>query len=113
MLINNKELFDPIKDKMIQRIKILKNIYGHTFDLTDHNKAIYKGSRWQNDERIFYLFCEELLKMFSKELNNKVEKDKLLNYINSLNQQEIDKLLLNAIIETAQCDYYYKFEKEW
>jgi hypothetical protein len=98
---------DPLIDEILERIDLLRDIIGRTFDYSDHKKGMYQGSIWINEERIFSIFQKNILKYYE------IDEQKFLDKIIDMDQQEIDVFLINAIKDAAKADYFLKYEKEW
>lgn len=114
MLAHNNEIFKPIKEQSLKRISKLKEIIGKTFSNPDHNKNLMKGSRWNEDDRIFYIFCGDVIEKVSKERNvQKVSEEEAFKELLAMDQQEIDLLLIAAMKDAAHSDYWYRYEKDW
>jgi hypothetical protein len=109
-LIHDNNEFNSIKPQIVERIRLLRNVYDIAFDKYDHDKQIMKGSRWADDNDIFYTFCGNLIEKLSKEKRVfKLSKKETLNEINKMNQQDIDCYVLDAIIERGTIDYFYRY----
>ena len=109
MIIFDYEQFDQEKVYLlIGRIKNTKSLYDN--DLNPHWSE--KGRRYYDDERISRMVLGYILeKTADKPFKFNIEKanSKFL----SMDTHEIDPYIKKAVIEAAEADYYYTYEKEW
>ena len=89
---------------LIQEIRNTK--YRYDSDLSDES-TYFKGSRYKDDERI----ARMILGFIYEECGY----DALIANIKfvSMNLFEIETYIKKAVLESASCDYYYSFEKEY
>lgn len=118
MLIHDNSIFDPIRDEGIKRIILLKKYIGKTIgdDGFQNKGSLLKGYRWNDNDRIFYTACGMAIQHVNKEAGNvyyEKNEEGALEYMQSLNQQELDQYYINAMLDAASCDYYYTYEKDW
>lgn len=117
MLIHDNSVFDAIRKESIERIKILKPIIGNTFEDTDKDKMLEKGSRWRDEDRIFYTACGDVMEHISKtenrNFNNRASEKEALDFMKMSDQQELDQFFIHAMLDAAGSDYWYHYEKEY
>lgn len=110
-------IFDSIKDTTIERIKKLRELLNLNFVSPDHMKMLMSGSRFNSNDTIFDAFVQNVKERLTKEKGLKfidvVDDKEALSEIKSMNQQDIDQRLLDALIQKASTDYYYRYEKDY
>ena len=111
MLIHDNSVFADLKDDGVERIKLLKQSIGKTFIDSDHDKMLMKGSRWADNERIFYMACGEILRI--EGTFERLSEEAGFAKMSAMNQQELDELYIKAMKESASADYWYRYEKDW
>jgi hypothetical protein len=115
-IIHDNSVFDQFRDDFMKRIELLKVPYGASFKDTDHDKSLMKGSRWFDDERIFYNFCSQMIERTAKEQGIStwsLDHQEAVKKILTMDQQEIDVELIEAMRDAAHGDYWYRYEKDW
>ena len=118
MLIHTTSKFEEFKDELLPRIETLKGMYGASFGDPDHDKNLMKGSRWEDDTRIFQIFCGDVIEKVAKEQGlphhqSRDAEDQAVDEIHAMDQQEIDVMLIEAMRDAAHSDYWYRYEKDW
>ena len=108
--MRNDTPFNNIKDKLIERIKLIKVTLTKTFESSENN--LYKGSRWNSNENIFGVFCDKLA-IEQGPGNMERDYEKAYSFFLTLPQYEIDLKIIDAAIESAKTDYFYKYEKDY
>jgi hypothetical protein len=113
MLIHDNKVFDELREEGLKRISLLKQSLS---SIITHDKQLDDGSRWNDNNRIFYTACGMVVEFMNKQHGNAAHErneDEALEYMKSLTQQELDQYYIDAAIDAASCDYYYKYEKDW
>jgi len=106
MLITNTSKFDQQRFYLlIHKIKQTKHLYDDTITSNEHEYL--KGRRWEDDERIAAMILGDIY----RECNFDYEKTNL-KFL-SLNSTEIEPYIKSSVLESASCDYYYTYEKDW
>lgn len=62
------------------------------------------GSRVRDTERVCYLACGELVDR---------HESGALGVANSLDDQAVESLAMDALVESGSCDHWYTYEKDW
>lgn len=88
---------------LVAKIKNTKNDY----DSLLMDGEYLKGSRYNNDERIAMMVLGDIFTECKRDYFKANEK------FVSLNSVEIEPYIKEAVLDSASCDYYYTYEKQW
>jgi hypothetical protein len=116
MLMHDNSIFDPLRESGLKRIALLKASISKTIPEGNNDKGLLCGHRWGDDNRIFYTACGMAIEHVNKEANKphyESNESLALEYMQSLNQQDIDQLYIKAMLDAASCDHWYTYEKDW
>jgi len=109
-------IFEPIKEEMVERIKLLRVMFDRTFTSPDHGKMLMKGGRFMDNDAIFLSFCQNVIERLNKEgmkFDAKVSAETALEEIKKMSQQDKDQRILDVLSDKASTDYYYRYEKSY
>lgn len=105
MVLTDKSKFDAYMfNLLLHKIKNTKHEYDA--DLSDTSEYL-KGSRYNDDDRI------------ARMIIGKIYAECQFDYVKanakfiSLNSIEMQPYIKDAVLESASCDYYYTYEKQW
>lgn len=105
MIVVNKNEFDKQRFYLLtHKIKNIKSQYDSIIDADD---MAVKGSRYKDDERI----ARMVVGIIYGECKFNLEEAKL-RFL-AMDSVEIESYIEEAVVESAQCDYHYTYEKEW
>lgn len=96
----SKFVSEEMKKKIMIHAAAMRSLV--KLDLQDKHD-LYLGSRFNSDEQVFQSFCQ-------KYINSEEDAQKLND---GQFHEELPKMVEQAMINAADCDYYYMYEKQW
>ena len=93
-------------------LSLLVDRIGQNKDSITLEGDLYTGRRYCDNERIARMICGYIVEETydqNRTINYEAANSKLV----SMDTHQIDPYIEKAVIESASCDFYYMFEKDW
>jgi hypothetical protein len=88
---------------LVNKVKLTKSNYDSLMNEGEH----LKSRRYNDDDRIARMIVGDIYAECKYDIE--AAKKKFL----ALNSIEIEPYIKSAVLESASCDYYYTYEKDW